>query len=85
MLSHILLSMAALTQADFEAARTGFFPSIESTLNHILTVDWFYVDALEGGDLGPAAWANETPCRTVHDLQISVSATAFSISPPAAG
>ncbi len=65
----LLSACAALTQADFEAARTGFFPSIESTLNHILTVDWFYVDALEGGDLGPAAWANETPCRTVHDLQ----------------
>lgn len=43
----LLKACTSLTQADFEAARTSFFPSIKSTLNHILTVDWFYVDALE--------------------------------------
>lgn len=43
----LLKACMSLTQADFEAARTSFFPSIKSTLNHILTVDWFYVDALE--------------------------------------
>ena len=54
--NHRLLSACAgLSQAEFEAARTGFFPSIQATLNHILTIDWFYVDALEGGTLGPAA------------------------------
>jgi hypothetical protein len=47
----------------------GFFPSIKATLNHILIVDWFYVDGLEGGWLGPKAWANRTPCATVADLQ----------------
>ena len=31
----------------FAATRTSFFPSIAATLNHILTVDWYYVDALE--------------------------------------
>ena len=36
-----------LSQADFVAARTSFFPSIKATLNHIVTVDWYYVDALE--------------------------------------
>lgn len=25
----------------------SFFPSLKATLNHILTCDWFYVDALE--------------------------------------
>jgi uncharacterized damage-inducible protein DinB len=48
----------------FNAPRTGFFPSLVRTFNHILVVDWFYVDALEGGSLGPAAWADETPCST---------------------
>ena len=46
----------------------GFFPSIQATLNHILIIDWFYVDALEGGTLGPAAWSNRIPCKTVADL-----------------
>jgi uncharacterized damage-inducible protein DinB len=67
--NHRLLSAcAALTQAEFEARRTSFFPSIQATLNHILTIDWFYVDALEGGKLGPAAWANPIPCPTVPEL-----------------
>ena len=37
---------AALSQAEFEALRTGFFPSLKATLNHIVIIDWFYVDAL---------------------------------------
>src|SRR5512144_1393973 len=36
-----------LSQDDFVAPRTSFFPSLKATLNHILTVDWYYVDALE--------------------------------------
>ena len=67
--NHRLLSTCvALTQADFEAPRTGFFPSIQATLNHILIIDRFYVDALEGGTLGPAAWANPVPCPTLATL-----------------
>ena len=36
-----------LGQGEFVAPRSNFFPTIKSTLNHILTVDWFYIDALE--------------------------------------
>jgi uncharacterized damage-inducible protein DinB len=36
-----------LSHADFVAMRASFFPTIKMTLNHNLTVDWFYVDALE--------------------------------------
>ena len=43
----LLRACAQLSQADFVAPRSGFFPSIKATLNHILTVDWFYIDALE--------------------------------------
>jgi uncharacterized damage-inducible protein DinB len=65
----LLAACARLTRDEFEATRTSFFPSIKATLNHILIIDWFYVDALEGGWLGPKAWANQLPCATVADLQ----------------
>jgi uncharacterized damage-inducible protein DinB len=68
--NHRLLSACAkLSQSEFEAKGTSFFPSIKATLNHILVIDHFYVDALEGGTLGPAAWANEQPCATVTELR----------------
>ena len=65
----LLTACAGLTQDEFEASRTGFFPSIKATLNHVLIIDWFYVDGLEGGWLGPRAFANQEPCATVADLQ----------------
>jgi uncharacterized damage-inducible protein DinB len=64
----LLTACAALDDAAFHAPRTGFFPSLAGTLNHILIVDEFYVDALEGGWLGPAAFADEVPCTTVATL-----------------
>lgn len=65
----LLKACAKLSQEEFEARRTSFFPSIKATLNHILIIDWFYVDAMEGGTLGPAAFANQLPCATVAELQ----------------
>src|SRR6201992_3847066 len=70
----LLAPCAGLTQDEFAAARTGFFPSIQATLNHILIVDRFYVDALEGGTLGPAAWANRIPCPTLAELHSAQTA-----------
>jgi uncharacterized damage-inducible protein DinB len=68
--NHRLLGVCAgLTQEEFEAPRVGFFPSIQATLNHILVIDLFYVDALEGGTLGPDAWAEPIPCRTLEELK----------------
>jgi uncharacterized damage-inducible protein DinB len=68
--NHRLLSACAgLSQAEFEAERTGFFPSLQQTLNHIYCIDLFYIDALEGGWLGPAAWANQVPYPTVAALK----------------
>jgi uncharacterized damage-inducible protein DinB len=65
----LLAACLRLSQADFVAARTGFFPSLRATLNHILIIDRFYVDAMEGGTLGPAAWADEEPCETAITLR----------------
>ena len=68
--NHRLLAASAnLTQQELEAARTGFFPSLQATLNHIYVIDLFYVDALEGGWLGPRAWDNPVPCPTASELQ----------------
>ncbi|MDP3675048.1 MAG: DinB family protein [Novosphingobium sp.] len=65
----LLAACAGLSQADFVAPRTGFFPSLRATLNHILIVDRFYVDAMEGGTLGPTTWANPEPCETAITLR----------------
>jgi uncharacterized damage-inducible protein DinB len=74
--NHRLLgACAALAQAEFTAPRTGFFPSLSATLNHNLLVDRFYVDAMEGGTLGLAAFVDPEPCGTVaalHEAQGTV-------------
>jgi len=70
----LLNACAALTQVEWEAPRSGFFPSLRATLNHILIIDHFYVDALEGGRLGPAAFAERMPCRGVAELQAAQAA-----------
>ncbi len=64
----LLTACAALDQAAFEAERTGFFPSLQRTLNHIYIIDLFYIDALEGGWLGPKAWENQVPHATLAAL-----------------
>ena len=43
----LIAACSRLSQADFVAPRTSFFPTLKATLNHNLTVDWYYVDALE--------------------------------------
>ncbi|MBR0932893.1 DinB family protein [Bradyrhizobium jicamae] len=65
----LLAACAGLSEVDFAAERTGFFPSLQQTLNHIYVIDLFYVDALEGGWLGPRAWADEVPCPSVAELR----------------
>ena len=42
----LLTACRPLTQAEFAAKRTSFFPSLRATLNHILWVDTYYIDAL---------------------------------------
>ncbi len=46
----LLVACEALAAEEFAAPRTGFFPSLRKTLNHILDVDLYYIEALEGGD-----------------------------------
>jgi uncharacterized damage-inducible protein DinB len=65
----LLTTCMKLSQQDFEAERTGFFPSLQLTLNHIYIIDLFYTDALEGGWLGPKAFANDVPHATAVELR----------------
>ena len=78
--NHRLLGACAQLDADeFAARRTSFFPSIKATLNHILTVDWYYIDAMErtlaGRDPNPdfaAFYDPEEPfsdCAALRDAQ----------------
>jgi uncharacterized damage-inducible protein DinB len=49
--NHRLLSACeALSPEEFAAPRVSFFPSLRRTFNHILDVDLYYIDALEGLD-----------------------------------
>ncbi len=43
----LLKACGALSQEEFVAPRAGFFPSIKATLNHILTVDWYYLEIFQ--------------------------------------
>lgn len=57
-----------LTDAEFKAARTSFFPSLWETLNHILIVDWYYIAALHGERDMRRHFASETPFDTMPAL-----------------
>lgn len=64
----LLSACAGLTQAEFEATRTSFFPSIAETLNHIMIVDAMYIDALEGSPIGRTGWKDPAPLPSVAAL-----------------
>lgn len=64
----LLKACALLSAADLDAPRQSFFPSIIHTLNHILTVDWLYVGALEGHCPGASAFEPQTPFPAIADL-----------------
>lgn len=57
-----------LTDDEFRASRTSFFPSLWATLNHILIVDWYYIAALHGEPDIRRAFRSETPYGTMTDL-----------------
>ncbi len=71
----LLAACMKLSQDELTAERTGFFPSIKATLNHNLTVDWYYVDALErslrGEPVNPDArkfFEPREPCATSTEI-----------------
>ena len=55
--ARLLEAVVALGPEGFAAPRTSFFPSLRATLNHSHAVDLYYIDALEQGGRGRAAFA----------------------------
>lgn len=47
----LLRACARLSEAEYLAERSGFFPSIALTLNHIWEVDRYYLSTLQGIDI----------------------------------
>ena len=78
----LLAACGQLSQEEFVAPRTSFLPSLKATLNHNLTVDWYYVDALErfvrGQPVNTDPWHFYEPeepfaaCRELHAAQRAV-------------
>ena len=71
----LLDSCGKLTQAELTRKRPCFFGTILATLNHILTVDWYYLDALTEGGRGRSVYPDEDPFATVADLAASQAET----------
>jgi uncharacterized damage-inducible protein DinB len=61
-------AVSALSRDDFQARRTGFFPSLAATLNHILAVDQYYIGALQGEPDGAQAWGRFVPADDLASL-----------------
>ena len=59
---------ARLSQAELEAPRTSFFPTLQATLNHIFVVDAYYLDGLDGGGRGLALLENPIPHPRMREL-----------------
>jgi len=57
----LLGACARLTDDDYRAKRTSFFPSIKATLEHNYWVDVYYLDALQRGGRGRAMYDEPDP------------------------
>jgi uncharacterized damage-inducible protein DinB len=69
--NRLLKACRELTQDEFEARRVSFFPSLQLTLNHILLVDWYYLDGLERGGRGLSIFESEIPFPRISDLAMA--------------
>ena len=64
----LLKACGSLPEQELTARRISFFPNIIHTLNHILTVDWYYLSGLEGDSLGTRAFEPEVPYPDISAL-----------------
>ncbi|HET9646471.1 MAG TPA: DinB family protein [Burkholderiaceae bacterium] len=61
-------AVGKLTREEFHAPRTSFFPSLALTLNHILAVDIYHIDALEGVREMAQRFESFLPADTLQEL-----------------
>ena len=66
---------AKLTEAEYRATRVSFFPTIPLTLSHILTVDWYYIDALVEEGRGYDVFIADEPFATLAELEAAQRAS----------
>lgn len=59
---------AKLSDSEYRARRVSFFPTLPATLSHILTVDWYYIDALENGGRGYEVFKDDEPFASLAEL-----------------
>lgn len=64
----LLAAVGQLSDAEFHAPRTSFFPSLAQTLNHLLNVDHYYIAALQGDAQMRHIWARYVPATTAQAL-----------------
>lgn len=65
-------AMAGLSDAEMQAPRTSFFPSLIATLDHILLVDVYYLDCMAGcadARERALAWEPHTRLPTLAEAQ----------------
>lgn len=60
-------AMSGLSDEDFHAPRTSFFPSLAQTLDHILAVDIYYIAGMLGEADMAAQYDAFVPCRSVAE------------------
>jgi uncharacterized damage-inducible protein DinB len=70
----LLGACAALTAQEFAAPRTGFFPSLRDTLNHVHAIDLYYVDALEEAGRGLETLRGAPTFGTARTLRVAQAA-----------
>ena len=61
-----------IVYAVIESARTGFYPSMAATLNHLLAVDLYYVGALYGEAFRGCLAASPVSCFVADGSEVSV-------------
>ncbi len=60
-------AVAQLDEAEFLAPRTGFFPSLAKTMNHLVVTDRIWLERLTGGFI-PHRQLDEMPYDTLQAL-----------------
>jgi uncharacterized damage-inducible protein DinB len=60
-------ALAELAATQWHAPRTGFFPSLAQTLNHVLAVDLYYIGALHREDGLAHRYRAFRPCADVAE------------------
>ncbi len=65
----LLAACTTLAPGEWDAHRTGFFPSLSRTLHHIHAVDRYYIDAATEAGLGRRAFFEAPHFGTPDDLR----------------